>query len=1255
MKQRYKETFRITTTRPVAILMIVVAVFVFGVISYYRLSLNLMPEITYPSITVRTEYPGTAPEEIETVISRPIEQALGIVNHLVNISSISKAGFSDVILEFTWDTDMNLATQDVREKLDQVFLPQDVKRPMILRYDPTLDPIMRFGLYGDLDLFTLRRIADEDVRRELETIPGVAAVKVKGGLEEEIRVEISEDQLTVLNISIAEINQRLAQENINLAGGNLKEGDTEYLVRTLNEFRTLDEIRDLIIWSRSGADIRIKDIGKIFKTNKDREVITRVNAVESVDIEIYKEADANIVTVAELVKARIFGSPVQRQFVKQLQSGNVPDVDMETEQNMTDFLAYSHLEPEGIHIQSLTDRSLFIKSSIDEVRNTAIMGGMLAIIVLYLFLRNILSTFIIGLAIPVSVIATFAPMYIFNVSLNIMSLGGLALGIGMLVDNSIVVLESIFRCREEGDSITEAAIRGTGEVGSAVTASTLTTIAVFFPIVFVEGIAGQIFGDMSLVVVFSLLASLLAALFFIPMLASRQMPTGETGSAARHLQTVEFLRFRSYENIRQKLKSLREDASFVHVVSLFGSLPANLILTLLELLKKILQSVVTLFLVIGEFTIIIFKGLLYLFGGPFTGYKNLQENVPQSVPGKQHTLPDVWGELFWNNLMQFSAYNSMKILYVKYFAWIKNRPTFFTKAIAWFSFLFTFIYMLVRFVLEAAFSLISKLLIILLITTLALLISLVLFIVLPSLFIFIPAIGIFNRAYSLISSAYPVIISEALKHKGKVIISAAALFAACIIYLLPGLGMELIPELHQGEFTIELTYPVGTPLEQTAENISHIENMARSVPEVTRVSTVIGVERKSTTSTSEEGEHTARITASLDEGGNLIARENRAMTDIRGQLQKYSGITAKLSRPVLFSFKTPVEVEIQGNNLETLQSLSDEVVSRLSTIEGLTDVKSNIRRGSPEVQIKYDRTKLAKNNLNIYQVASLVKNKIKGEVATEFKDRERKIDILVRIREEDKASLEDLYRLVINPGSPKPIPLSAVATIAINEGPSEIRRINQQRTALVTANITGIDLGSISERIDKTLQEIQKPDDFSFAITGQNKEMQTSMSSLRFALILAIFLVYVVMASQFESLLHPFVILFTIPLAIIGVVATLYVLNISISVVVFIGMIMLAGIVVNNAIVFVDYINQLRQRGMQKVEAIILAGKVRLRPILMTTTTTVLALLPMALGFGEGAEIRTPMAVTVIAGLISATVLTLVVIPTVYALVDRKQ
>ena len=1254
MKKIIKETYRVTTTRPIAILMIVVAVFVFGVISYYRLSMNLMPDITYPSLTVRTEYEGAAPEEIETIISRPLEQTLGVVNNLVSISSISKAGFSDVILEFTWDTDMNFATQDVREKLDQVFLPLDVERPLILRYDPTLDPIMTLGIYGDMDLFTLRRIADEDIRRDLETLSGIAAVKIKGGLEEEIRVEINEEKLTVLNIGIDEVNQRLSQENINLAGGNLKEGDTEYLVRTLNEFQTLDEISNLIIGTRNGADIRIKDIGSVFKTNKEREVITRVNGNESVDIEIYKEADANIVSVAEQVRLRIFGTPTQQQFVNNLNSGEAEEADSETLKRMTNFLSFSL--PEGVQIQTLTDKSVFIKSSIDEVRNTALIGGLLAIIVLYFFLRNILSTFIIGLTIPVSVIATFAPMYMFDVSLNIMSLGGLALGIGMLVDNSIVVLESIFRCREEGDSVIEAAVRGVGEVGSAVIASTLTTIAVFFPIVFVEGIAGQIFGDMALVVVFSLLASLLAALFFIPMLASRQLPDPGSGSVLNQLQSVDYLRFRAFEKLRDKLNKLNEKSSIANAAGLFLSVPVIVLLALTEILLKVVQSVSTLILLTLEGVLSLLKGLAFPIARLFK--RNLSpdagSNEDDKAVQKEHILPKGWSELFWADFLHFPSYPIFKADYVSYISWVKKRNGFLKKFLSRITFPVGALYVILRFMLHTYFSLVAKLFILIVQSILAVIFAVILMFVTVAMIVLVPSLGLFNYVYTKISAVYPAIVGGAIRNKGAVITSAGGLFVLCIMYLLPNIGQELIPELHQGEFTIELSYPIGTPLERTAEYILPIENFVRNLPDAKSVSTAIGTELNSSKSLSEEGEHTARITTLLQDGGNLIEKEERAMTAIRKELSKYSGVTAKISRPALFSFKTPIEVEIKGYNLELLQRVSYEVVSELSKIEGLTDVKSNIRRGNPEIQIIYDRTKLAKNNLNIFQVATIVRNKVKGKVATEFRDQERNIDILVRVREEDKANLENLYRMVINPGGSKPIPLSAVAAITINEGPSEIRRIDQQRSALVTANLSGVDLGSITEIIDRTLKTISKPDDFTFSITGQNKEMQTSLASLQFALIIAIFLIYVVMASQFESLIHPFVILFTIPLAIIGVIVVLYAMEISISVVVFIGLIMLAGIVVNNAIVLVDYINQLRRRGLDKVDAIITAGKVRLRPILMTTATTVLGLLPMALGLGEGAEIRTPMALTVIAGLISSTLLTLIVIPTMYAVVDRK-
>ncbi|MEJ2635973.1 MAG: efflux RND transporter permease subunit [Calditrichia bacterium] len=503
--------FKFTTTRPVAIFMIVIGIMVFGWLSYNQLSLNLMPDISYPSLTVRTEYPGTAPEEVETTISRPVEEALGVVSNLVSISSVSKAGQSDVILEYNWNTNMDDAIGEVREKLDLVFLPEDSKKPMILRYDPSLDPIIRLGLTGGPDLFYTRYAAEEQIKRELETVDGIASVKVKGGLEEEIWVELDERKISLLGLDIQQVRQRLAQENVNLAGGNLKEGQTEYIVRTLNEFKSVSEIGNILLKLGNNREIRLSDIGRVYRTNKERQIITSLNGKESVELEIYKEGDANIVEVAKRVREKIFGTPGQQAYVKKLEArekesyirkvgeGTSKSAAAATnrsndfrekllQQQMTNFIDY-HL-PEGMHLKLLTDQSVFINNSIDEVKNTAVLGGILAVIVLFFFLNNLRTTLIVGLSIPISIIATFA---------------------------------SIFRCREEGDNLVDSVIRGTSEVGAAVTASTLTTIAVFFPMVFVKGVAGQIFGDMALTVVFSLLASLGVALFFIPMLASRDL------------------------------------------------------------------------------------------------------------------------------------------------------------------------------------------------------------------------------------------------------------------------------------------------------------------------------------------------------------------------------------------------------------------------------------------------------------------------------------------------------------------------------------------------------------------------------------------------------------------------------------------------------------------------------------------------------------------------------------------------------------
>lgn len=1161
--------FQYTISRPVTITMIMLSFIIFGQISYNALSLNLMPDITYPSLTVRTEFPGAAPEEVETSISRPIEEALGIVTDLFSISSVSKAGQSDVILEFSWDSDIDEAINEVREKLDRVFLPEDADQPLILKFDPSLDPIIRLGLYGGPDLFFDRYIAEEQLKKALETQDGVAAVKVKGGFEEEIRVELDEKKITLLGLDIQQIRQRLQQENINLAGGELKEGTTEYIVRTLNEFRSVEEIGQLRIGFNNNRDIRLSDIGKVYRTHKERQIITRINGRESVELEIYKEGDANIVLIAQQVRERIFGTPAQQAYIAQQkrrqarsgesdstkvaekkqsrgrQGGGFPQRDMRA--MMTNFLA--HDLPQGLQLELLTDQSIFIKNSIDEVKSTAYWGAIFATLVLFLFLNNLSSTVIVGLAIPISIVATFIPMNLFGVTLNIMSLGGLALGIGMLVDNSIVVTESIFRCREEGDALHAAVLRGTREVGSAVTASTITTIAVFLPMIFVEGVAGQIFGDLAVTVVFSLLASLGAALFIIPMLSARD------------------------------------------------------------------------------------------FGGSNRLLKRSEEDRPGYFFGTRSLGP--FRDLIGSVKSIFSYFLSSKSVMQYLWRFLTLLPAF--------------IYFIARLLLQLLFIIVSRI-----------------FVLIMSIFIGGAGIltiawtrylsrvagyfsGLFSKMLDSISDRYSQSIDWALKHRMEVLMMALIPFALTVFLLLPNLGQELIPEVHQGEFDVRLTLPIGTPVETTTEIIEPVESYLLSLKEVEQVSTVAGVDL-TRISDSEEGEHTARITVTLKPSNEPLADiEERLLKQIRQNISLYSGISYNITRPVLFSFKTPVEVEIKGFNISQLSSVSRRAVQTLSEIPGLTDVKSSLQRGNPEVQIIYDRTKLAFYDLNIMTVANLVRNKVRGDVATQFKKADRRIDVRVKVREEDKANLARLRALNVNPGGAIPISLESVAKIEINEGPSEIRRINQQRAAVIMANISGRQLSQVSADIEVAMNQVEMPSDFTYEITGQNKEMEVSMNSLRMAILLAIFMVYIVMASQFESFIHPLVILFTVPFALIGVVLMLWILGLPLNIMVFLGFIMLAGIVVNNAIVLVDYINQLRAKNMTMEAAIMTAGKARLRPILMTTATTVLGLLPMAIGSGEGAEIRAPMAITVIAGLISATVLTLIVIPTVYAIFEGSR
>ncbi len=1278
--------YKFTTSRPVAIIMVVLAVCVFGFFSYKQLPVNLMPDISYPSLTVRTEYAGTAPEEIETTISRPVEQALGVVNHLVSISSISKAGQSDVKLEFTWNTDMNQAMADVREKLDQVLMPEEANRPVILRFDPTLDPIMRFGVYGDRSLIYLRHLSEEEIKRALERVEGVAAVKVKGGLEEEIRVELDEQKLTLIGIDIQQVRDRLRQENINLAGGNLKEGQTEYLVRTLNEFKNVAEVGEVVIGNWNGKEIKVRDVAQVKRTFKDREIITRINNSESVEIEIYKEADANIVAVAKAVKDKVFGSEKQKAFIKKLEEekkagpkkaqkkkkAHRPDKGKGEKhkkgrrgdsvsgramiaKQMTDFV--THSLPEGVKIDLLSDQSVFIKSSVDEVKNTAVQGGLLAIIVLFIFLRRLSATLIVGLSIPISIIATFAPMKMFGVSLNIMSLGGLALGIGMLVDNSIVVLESIFRCREEGDDRIQATVRGVSEVGAAVFASTLTTVAVFFPIVFVEGVAGQVFGNMALTVVFSLLASLGVALFLIPMLSSRESSRFLSGIDVAKFSGDTIFTFPNEERIRQVLApgyAVSRMQRLKEIAFEFAKTLGYLLLKILKVVGALLLAVLKLVAILLLAVVSPLAALLHKTG---LLKKRLSDRVrifaaDRDLNGRLRFVTEVWPTYLVLNALP-ASYDDMQRVAGRFRdkSW-SGRMIYGVLQVLVIPFL------VLKFVCHFVVELLAKALhAVLLVGAKMVPGALVLkaLYLLGKLLFAIPArflLDLFNAGYIRLEAFYPRVLRRSLNNRGVVLGAVAALFALTLLVVAPRLGSELIPEVHQGEFNVEVTLPVGTPVEKTDARLASMTKFIQEQPEVDKVASVAGTD-KTANSGSEEGEHTSRITVTLKPGGDIADVEEHLVARIRRKLAGYSGIKWKVSRPVLFSFKTPVEVEIHGYNLKALQQYARVLEEKMAEIPGVIDVESNVQRGNPEVQIVYNRPVLAKLGLNIGDVAAVVRNKVRGDVATEFKEQDRRIDVLVRLREEDKQSLDDLRRIVINPGAEKAVPLAAVSDIRVHEGPAEIRRVDQQRTAVVSANIQGRSLGDISEDIYAELKEMRFPDGFTYTVAGQNREMETSLGSLKLALALAIFLVYIVMASQFESVVHPFIIIFTIPLALIGVILWLYLFRIPVSIVVFLGMIMLAGIVVNNAIVLVDYINKLRERGMATIEAIVEAGKVRLRPIMMTTATTVLGLLPMALGLGDGAEIRTPMAITVIIGLVSSTLLTLVIIPTVYSLVVR--
>lgn len=1051
------------TRRRVTVLMFTVAIVLFGLVSLSRLKLNLLPDLSYPTLTVRTDLPGAAPLELETLVTRPIEEAVGIIRNVRHVRSVSRSGQSDVILEFAWGTDMDLAGIDVREKLDLIELPLTAGRPILLRFDPSSEPVMRLALIDTEEqaasqgaarqapterLKTLRRFADDRLKSDLESVTGSAAVKVSGGYEDEIQVNVDQDKLARLGLSIETVSRRLGEENVNLSGGRLEQGSQRFLVRTLNEFQTVEDMSDSIIAVKDGQPVYLRDVAQVESGYKDRDAITRVDGRESVELAIYKEGDANTVQLAAGIRTRL--EPLRKNL------------------------------PPGSELKIVYDQSKFISSAIGEVRQAAIIGGILAILVLYLFLRDARATLITGIAIPVSVIGTFMLMYAFDLSLNIMSLGGIALAVGMLVDNAVVVLESIVRHREQGLAQADAAREGTREVATAVTAATLTSIAVFFPMVFISGIAGQLFKDQALTVTFALLFSLVVAITLVPMLAAGK-PALAPPPAAAPLGRVS----RGFAGLSRALRRMRAAIS---------------------------------------------------------------------------------------------------------------------KSCAW------------------ALS---------------------------------PAVRMTQAAYSAVERVYGPALEWALRHRGRVLASAIGVLLATAA-LVPRLGTELIPQLSQGEFLVDLRLPPGTPLEETDRVVAAAQALTSGQPEVAQSYSVTGTGNRLDANPTDAGENTGRISVTLKPGSNRDD-ESHVIGNLRTGLGSLAGVQYQFSRPALFTFATPLEVEIAGYDLDKLREAASRVRVAMEKSPRFSDIKSTVESGSPEIQILFDQERASHLGLEVRDLADRVVSSVRGDIATRYKLREKKIDVLVRSVDTRAASVEEIRGLIVNPGSAQPVPLSAVADVRLATGPAEIRRTRQERVAIVSANLASGDLGSAVAELERIVGGIEVPAGTSVNVSGQSEEMNSSFQSLQFTLLLAVFLVYLVMASQFESLLHPFVILLTIPLALVGAVWAMYLTGTTVNVVAYIGVIMLAGIVVNQSIVLIDAVNQFRARGMDKHAAIVEAGRVRLRPILITKLTTVLGLMPMALGLGEGAEIRQPMAITVIGGVAISGFFTLLVIPVVYSILDRKR
>jgi HAE1 family hydrophobic/amphiphilic exporter-1 len=1002
--------------------MIVLIVVLIGSVSLSKLPIDLLPSIEYPIAVVSTTYSGVGPEEMENLITKPLEDVLTTVQDIDSIQSISREGSSLVILQFDFGIDMEFAALEMREKIDMVkaYLPEGASSPAVFKFDPNAIPIMYLTIESQGDLFTTQNLAEDIVKARLERIEGVASVDVSGGYSREVEVQLIESIAKGYGLTLDYVSQILAADNLNLPGGEVYKGDRSLNVRTMGEVKGIEEIRNINIALPKGGTVRLKDIANVNLINTERTSIAKYNGEDTLEIVIMKQSGVNTVNVSKIIKEQI--ESLEKEY---------PNVDMKI----------------------VFDQAEFINQAIGQMIRSALIGGVLAILILLFFLRNIRSTVIISLSMPISIIATFILMYFSDVTMNMMTLGGLALGIGMLVDNAIVVLENIFRHRTEGMNIKEASVLGANEVATAVTASTLTTIAVFLPIVFVQGITSTIFRELAMTVTFALISSLAIAMTMIPMLSSKLL---------------------SIKSIKFDIKSEEEG--------------------------KVLD-----------------KGFL-------------------------------------NKLRKY----------------------------------------------------------------------------------------------------YKKILSAGLKHRFTVIIISVAIFVLSAMGL-STVGSSFFPGTDEGQLEITVSLPTGAKLQETEGIVAEIESILYDIPEVDYVFSSIG----SGGGFGNMGSGTsnrASLTVMLVD----LSERDRSTFEVADLVRNLSkdipgaeiGVSSASMMMAGGFGGGGISISLRGDDIDVLEKISLDIKEIMESVEGTREVSSSLEEGIPEIQVQIDKDKAAQYGLASYNIANTVRSTLSGKTATRFKFEGEEIDVVIKGDELYSQSVSNLGMIPISTPYGSIVQLSQVADVVQERGPVAIQRQDQARVVTISSETFGRDVQSVTNDINSLLADYQLPQGYILSYGGESEMIADAFSDLTLVLILAIVLVYMILAAQFESLVQPLAIMFTVPLALSGGFLGLFITRVDLSVPAIIGFIVLVGIVVNNAIVLVDYINKRRSLGEERREAILNAGPIRLRPILMTAMTTVLGLLPLSLGIGQGSEMQKPMAVVVIGGLLLSTVLTLVYVPVVYTLID---